>query len=242
MLAGSGRQGAPDSECFVHALHCSIGLPAQFDLSTLHRRQPNDQTCDIECCAACRPVHKGGELSITYGMSKDNAILARDYGFVLPGNVQDRIPWQVVQATEQQKAVQAATSGTETCQGLCCAGVVCGNLGCFAANAACVCWWRLCACCCTGRPLGLACGDLAQSLAGPLGWAADALFKALGGRPADAPEPEAENLAAETAEETWAAARAALPKLYAGPLLAAAGFQGDMQNGSVSRLRPAGEA
>eukprot|EP00891_Asterochloris_glomerata_P001011 jgi/Astpho2/1011/Aster-00835 len=133
------------------------------------------------------PVHKGGELSITYGMSKDNAILARDYGFVLPGNVQDRIPWQVVQATEQQKAVQAATSG-------------------------------------------------------PLGWAADALFKALGGRPADAPEPEAENLAAETAEETWAAARAALPKLYAGPLLAAAGFQGDMQNGSVTRLRPAGKS
>ena len=88
----------------------------------------------------------------------------------------------------------------------------------------------------------MACGDLPRLLAGPLGWAADALFKALGGRPADAPEPEAENLAAETADETWAAARAALPKLYAGPLLAAAGLQGDMQNGSVSRLRPAGEA
>ena len=189
----------------------------------------------------CRPVHKGGELSITYGMSKDNAILARDYGFVLPGNVLDRIPWQVVQAAEQQKAVQAATSGTKTCQGLCCASVACGNHGCLAVDA-CVCWRQLRACCCMGRPLGMACGDLAQWLAGPLGWAADALFKALGGRPADGPEPEAENLAAENAEETWAAARAALPKLYAGPLLAAAGLQGDMQNGSVSQLRPAGEA
>ena len=128
------------------------------------------------------------------------------------------------------------------CQGLCRASAARGNSGSSAVEVACVCWWRLCACCCTGRPLGMGCGDLAQLLAGPLGWAADALFKALGGRPADAPEMEAENLAAETAEETWAAARAALPKLYAGPLLAAAGLQGDMQNGSVSRLRPAGEA
>ena len=60
----------------------------------------------------CRPVHKGGELSITYGMSKVNAILARDYGFVVPGYVQDRNPWQILRAAEQQKAVQAATSGT----------------------------------------------------------------------------------------------------------------------------------
>ena len=98
----------------VHALHWSAFtvccfMSAKTVSQTMRQRPP--------CCALCRPVHRGGELSITYGMSKDNAILARDYGFVLPGNVQDRIPWQILRAAEQQKAVQAATSGTKTVPG-----------------------------------------------------------------------------------------------------------------------------
>lgn len=49
----------------------------------------------------------GVEATISYGASKSNAELLRDYGFVVPGNVNDRVSFHAVDevATGSQLAL-----------------------------------------------------------------------------------------------------------------------------------------
>lgn len=55
---------------------------------------------------SCTPIAKGQPICITYGTDKTNAELMRDYGFVVPGNPNDRLDFTCT-SLQQQPAVLA---------------------------------------------------------------------------------------------------------------------------------------